>query len=176
MMPNDVIAARVREAREAAGYTQAQLGELLEPYFGRRWSPQEVSGLETGLRRRIYAGEVVAFADIFERPIAWFYTPPDPRIPFEFPGGKRVLPERVLGERTEARAQARDFFRSVGGLFDRLAAEPFGWEVWEAPRDAPWELLFRKRWTWPETGRARRSPHRRGSGREGAEPREEPEG
>ena len=48
--PAELVGQRVREARDAAGFSQRELAETLEPYLGYTWSPQAISAAEHGLK------------------------------------------------------------------------------------------------------------------------------
>ncbi len=61
----DTIARQVVAAREALGYTQAQLAERVP------CNPQTVSNWETGRRQPRYA-DLVRLAEILRRPVSWF--------------------------------------------------------------------------------------------------------
>jgi len=55
--------------------------QRLEPYLGKRWSVASFSdaerSAENGRTREFDANELLAFAQAFEKSIAWFFTPPD---------------------------------------------------------------------------------------------------
>lgn len=74
MKIEEVIGERVREAREAAGWTQQELGGRLERYLGRTWSRQAVSAAEKG-DRAFTAAELIAFAATFNVQMAQLFTP-----------------------------------------------------------------------------------------------------
>lgn len=77
--------------------TQAQLGELLEPWLGRAWVKQAVSQAEQG-RREFTAAELLALAAVLQQPLGYFFaTPPGAeQFALEFPGGVSVPIETVL--------------------------------------------------------------------------------
>lgn len=80
MTPNELVALRLKFARELRGLTQAQAAERLEPFLGTRlgkgaYSAAERSS-ETGRTRRFDADELWAFARAFELPISFFFCPP----------------------------------------------------------------------------------------------------
>jgi transcriptional regulator with XRE-family HTH domain len=81
MTANQVIAYNLKRAREALNMTQQQAALDLERYLGRRWSPASFSVAErsadNGRVREFDANEIVAFSQVFNRPIGWFFTPPD---------------------------------------------------------------------------------------------------
>jgi transcriptional regulator with XRE-family HTH domain len=79
------VGRRIREARKAMGWTQAQLGEHLGAYLGKPWSVQSVSQAEAG-RRDFTAEELVALAAALERPVGWLFLPHDDA-PLDFAGG-----------------------------------------------------------------------------------------
>ena len=77
--------------------TQAQLGELLEPWLGRAWVKQAVSQAEQG-RRDFTAAELLALAAVLQQPLGYFFaTPPGAeQYALEFPGGATVPIQTVL--------------------------------------------------------------------------------
>lgn len=153
--PNEVITARIREAREAAGLSQAELGKQLAPYLGRRWTRQEVSALEQGQRRRIYAEELVAFADVLCRPVVWFYRPPDESAPY-IVGGKVVDLRGILGPEAEAQSIQRETVREVGRLLTELARPRTWTELWEERHELLLSALLRPRASDQEQPTARK--------------------
>jgi len=78
---NQLVAANLRRAREQSGLTQEQAAVQLWPYLGVRWSPAVFSAAETSVKttrvREFDANEILAFACVFGKPIAWFFMPPD---------------------------------------------------------------------------------------------------
>lgn len=77
---NQVVAYNLQRARKARTWTQDDLGERLEKITGRVWSRASVSAAESSWRggrtRRFDANEVLAFALVFDLPIASFFLPP----------------------------------------------------------------------------------------------------
>jgi len=75
------------------GWSQPQTAEALEPFLGVRWSRASYSAVERsvdGMRiKQFSADELIAIARCFDRPIAWFLTPPD--------GAIAVTPDRPRG-------------------------------------------------------------------------------
>lgn len=67
---------RVALARRSAGMPQAELGRRLGDYLEKPWFPQSVSEAEKG-RREFTATEIVALGAVLNRPLAWFFVPPD---------------------------------------------------------------------------------------------------
>jgi transcriptional regulator with XRE-family HTH domain len=81
MTANQVVAHNLRHARKEKGWTQEQAAQELWPYTGRKWSKASWSDAERSARNgrdRVFdANELLAFARVFGRPLAWFFTPPD---------------------------------------------------------------------------------------------------
>jgi hypothetical protein len=69
-------------ARRLRRWTQEEAAEHLEPYLGARWSKATFSVAERsfqgGRRKRFTASEIIAFAQGFSLPVAWFFMPPYP--------------------------------------------------------------------------------------------------
>jgi hypothetical protein len=82
LTPNEIVAYNLSLARNQARWTQAELGRRLAPYLGEKWSAAVVSSAEKSYRgrsgriRRFTADEVVAFAQVFDLPVVWFFIPP----------------------------------------------------------------------------------------------------
>jgi transcriptional regulator with XRE-family HTH domain len=79
---NQVVAHNLRRARTEAGLTQEQVAIRLEEYLGVRWSSSVFSlaerSFDEGARRREFdANDLLALSSVFERPVGWFFTPPD---------------------------------------------------------------------------------------------------
>ena len=78
---HQVVAYNFRRAREEHGWTQTQTGEALEPYLGYRLNQAGVSAIEktfdTDRRRNIGADELIAFSRCFNKPVSWFFLPPE---------------------------------------------------------------------------------------------------
>jgi transcriptional regulator with XRE-family HTH domain len=81
MTANQLVAYNLRRARERLGLTQELAAQRLEPWLGKRWSVASFSdaerSAEKGRTREFDANDLLAFARAFERPIAWFFTPPE---------------------------------------------------------------------------------------------------
>lgn len=88
----EVVGGRVRQAREARGWTQAQLGEAVAEYLGEGWSRPAVSTAESG-GRDFRAVELLALGLTLGRPIGWFFRP-DQDSPVELPG--RDVPAHIV--------------------------------------------------------------------------------
>lgn len=80
--PNQLVGYNLLSARQERGWTQAQAAEALEPHLGVRWTVAQVSAAERsvdGTRiRQFTADDIVAFAQAFGVPIAYFFLPPRP--------------------------------------------------------------------------------------------------
>ncbi len=63
MRVEEVVGLRLREERERAGLSQAQLGQYVAPLLGRVWPRQAISHAEAG-RRAFTAAELIAFAHV----------------------------------------------------------------------------------------------------------------
>lgn len=85
MTANQVVAYNLRRAREERGATQEETAQRLEQYLGKRWSKASFSvaerSAEKGARKREFdANELLAFTQIFEKPIGYFFElPPEIR-------------------------------------------------------------------------------------------------
>jgi transcriptional regulator with XRE-family HTH domain len=81
MSANQLVAYNLRRARQAYDWTQEQAAQALEKYIGVRWSVATWSAAETsttsGRTREFSADEILAFAALFGKSVAYFFTPPD---------------------------------------------------------------------------------------------------
>lgn len=79
LTPNQVVAYNLRRARELRGWTQQEAADALAP-FGFRWSSAAFSAAERsvagGRVRQFNADELLAFAEVFQLPVGWFFLPP----------------------------------------------------------------------------------------------------
>jgi hypothetical protein len=77
---HQVVAYNFARAREAAGWTQVETSERLEPFLGYKLNQAGVSAIERTFdserRRNIDVAEIVAFSRCFEVPLGWFFIPP----------------------------------------------------------------------------------------------------
>lgn len=73
---------------------QEELGALVEPFLGKRFSKVIVSAVETG-RRGLDAGELLAFVAVLGRPLEWFFLPGHRADTVELPSG-RLLDAKEL--------------------------------------------------------------------------------
>jgi transcriptional regulator with XRE-family HTH domain len=95
MTLDELIGSKVREAREALGMTQTDLGAALQEYLGRPWFPRTIWLLESGLHQ-LFAAELPAFAAVLQRPVVWFFEPDEDstaeggRVLVDLPGGRRL--------------------------------------------------------------------------------------
>lgn len=105
---NQLIALNLARARKAAGWTQEETAERLEPFLGTRWSVPSISAIErsvTGTRiKQFSADEIVAVARAFSLPIGCFFLPPanEPAARFDAPDNPaghdfHLLVEVLLG-------------------------------------------------------------------------------
>lgn len=115
---HQIVAYNFRRAREEAGWTQAQTGEMLEVHLGSRLNQAGVSAIEktydSDRRRNIDVAEVVAFASCFRKPISWFFLPP--------PGSGEIALEPVVG----------DDYQIAADLVTRTLGGPAGWDSFVA--------------------------------------------
>ena len=92
---HQIVAYNFARARTAAGWTQVETSDRLEPYLGYKLNQAGVSAIEktydSERRRNIDTSDVVAFARCFRRPIGWFFLPP--------PGRGGDLVEPIYGDR-----------------------------------------------------------------------------
>jgi hypothetical protein len=105
MTPDELVGQRIKEARistmvDAGGVYagepdnvrsmyQEELGELLQPYLGKKWSKASVSAAETG-RRSLKPVELLAFAAVLGRPVGWFFRPTRDADTVGMPGGEQL--------------------------------------------------------------------------------------
>ena len=77
---HQIVAYNFARARAAAGWTQVETSDRLEPFLGYKLNQAGVSAIEktydSERRRNIDTADVVAFARCFQRPIGWFFLPP----------------------------------------------------------------------------------------------------
>ena len=93
---NQLVASNLRRARQDRGLTQKAAATLLEPYLGTEWSVASFSAAESTARngariREFSANEILAFARAFERPIAYFFTPPEEELRPVSAGGRKTI-------------------------------------------------------------------------------------
>jgi transcriptional regulator with XRE-family HTH domain len=72
----EIVGRRVRQARMDNGISQADLGRRLGVLLGKPLFPQAVSEAERG-GRNFTAEELLALARVLDRPVAWFFFPPE---------------------------------------------------------------------------------------------------
>lgn len=146
------LAERIVEAREALGYTQAQLAERVP------CNPQTVSNWETGRRQPRYA-DLLRLAEILGRPVSWFLGEPQSR------GSLDAVRERFASVGRELAAIGELLRRDESPAADRLVpivgwvdavdgefrAEPQGWRHLVAA-EAEQVKLYRVRGERPEAG------------------------
>jgi len=79
---NQLVAHNLREARLLRDLTQKEAASLLAPYLGGKpWSVASFSAAESTARngartREFDANEILAFAQAFDLPVSYFFTPP----------------------------------------------------------------------------------------------------
>ena len=100
--PNQVIATNLRRAREERGWSQAEAGRRLRDYRGIEWSravfSQAERGFVGGRARGFSVDEVIAFARLFGKPLAWFLMPPPATQAVEADDEPRAIPGSELVE------------------------------------------------------------------------------
>lgn len=83
MDANQLIAYNLGRARQEWHETQEQSAQRLWEYIGEKWSKATFSSAErsalpdSGRRREFSANEILAFSQVFRKPISWFFTPPE---------------------------------------------------------------------------------------------------
>jgi hypothetical protein len=100
MTANQLVACNLRRAREEKGLTQELASQYLERYLGKRWSNASFSiaerSADEGARKREFdANELLAFSRAFEKPVAWFFTPPDDDLEYVICGDPLDVQRRV---------------------------------------------------------------------------------
>ena len=82
MSPCQIVAWNLERIRRTRGWSQDEAAHQLEPLLGYQMSRAAFSKAERcayrGQIRRFDADEIVAFARVFEVPIAYFFGPPEP--------------------------------------------------------------------------------------------------
>ena len=95
--PEAVFSARLRDAREAAGMTQAELAALVSERHGIQLDPMTVLRMEKG-RRRITLNEAVAVADVLGIRLFDLLLPVTAMMASAHPDRRRKDAERLAGE------------------------------------------------------------------------------
>lgn len=94
---NQVVAYNLMRARRASGWTQEECAEELTRATGKQWTNATLSAAErswkTGRIKEFNANELMAFAVIFEKPVASFLIP----IPPDEKALHRYVTRRVAG-------------------------------------------------------------------------------
>lgn len=122
---DQVIGRRVADARKAAGWSQAHLGGQLAEMLGGRWTRQQVSNAETGVRPWAVA-EVITLAHLFGVPMLELLRLPAEVGVYTLPGGEVVVGDVIRsasGDRD--RAEAFDMLRGLladGAMITRRTA------------------------------------------------------
>ncbi len=128
----DTIGRRIMEAREALGYTQAQLAERVP------CNPQTVSNWETARRQPRYA-DLLRLAEILARPVSWLLGEDagagwdEVQAGFDRATAELARIKELLGERPP-RESAGDRLVPVAGYVAagpraELVDEPSGWRL-----------------------------------------------
>jgi hypothetical protein len=77
---NQIVAWNFRAARELRGWTQEECAVHLAAHLGHQLPKASISAIERSVesdrRREFDAGELVACARPFDRPVGWFLLPP----------------------------------------------------------------------------------------------------
>lgn len=94
MRIEEIVGRNVRDAREATGLTQEELGKRLEDLVGREWPRQTVSTAEKG-GRSFTASELLALSLVTKVSVAGLFTPPVQAREVTFPSGYSI-PREVL--------------------------------------------------------------------------------
>jgi transcriptional regulator with XRE-family HTH domain len=101
--PAQIVGARVREGREARGWTQQRLGEELGRFLGKPWPKQMISGVEIG-HRDLSVTELLAFSAVLRQPVQGLLDPGAKSTPGRNPWTQEVqLPAGSI-DRTQLRA------------------------------------------------------------------------
>lgn len=76
MRVEEIVGANMRQARERAGMSQAELGEAMAEHLGDQWRRrQPVSTAETG-KRAFTAAELLTIASVLSIPVNALFVPP----------------------------------------------------------------------------------------------------
>jgi transcriptional regulator with XRE-family HTH domain len=119
LTPNQLVAAKLREARLQRGWTQEEAAARLEPYLGERWSVAVFSAAERSVAgkrvRQFTADDIAAFAKAFDMSPAWFvseYTDKD--LARDIEGARRVVsPGELRHEAGKLRERNDELRRQV---------------------------------------------------------------
>ncbi len=118
MRVEEMVGRRLREARERAGLSQAQLGTRMGAYTGKLLSRQSISQAEQG-QRAFTAAELIAFAHITRAVPAEFLTPPDDVDDVVLPGGF-VMPRSEFATRELSASELRPFLEALAAMGDEV--------------------------------------------------------
>src|SRR5215203_1933652 len=102
--PNQIVAARITDARRLRNWTQEEAAERLAPFLGTRWSGATFSLVERSVDgkriRQFTADELFALSRAFDLPIGFFLTPlPDDDVSDGIAtpdGGPEGVPSQLL--------------------------------------------------------------------------------
>lgn len=95
--PNQIVAYNLARARRSWGWTQGEAAKRLSMQGGKAWSAATVGAAErsfsTERMREFNAAEIFDFALVFDKPVSYFFIPPDPK-------GKRIgiVTKRLQGD------------------------------------------------------------------------------
>ena len=111
MRVQEVVGRRIARAREMAGLSQAELAAEVREYLGKGWeSKHPVSQAELG-HRPLGAEQVLVFAIVLERPLAWFFFPFEE--PVEIGDGNTISPSGLATALVTQSAVESDELASV---------------------------------------------------------------
>jgi transcriptional regulator with XRE-family HTH domain len=149
---NQVVAYNLMRARRRHGWTQDETADRLTAATGRKWTNATLSAAErswqTGRIREFNANELVAFARVFDQPVAYFFLPPEGSEGQYVLGSVGQQPE---GEGAPKTLTVLDVLHSalptraspelVKGARDHLARHKLVWQSpgadWMLPEDDP---------------------------------------
>lgn len=118
MRIEEIVGHNVREAREAAGLTQEELGKKLENLLGREWPRQTVSAAEKG-GRSFTANEMLAISLVTKVSVGSLFNPPLQARSVTFSSGtsidREVLTDLAFssGDPNQALSRALELLREL---------------------------------------------------------------
>ncbi|UZG58006.1 helix-turn-helix domain-containing protein [Rhodococcus opacus] len=114
MRIEEIVGERIRATRDSRGWSQAEFGQMLEPFLGSAWPKQTVSGAERG-KRSFTVSDLVALSHVLDVPVGNLLRPPLGVDEIELVSGASVsanvlheatLPEDAKGEALHDMGQA----------------------------------------------------------------------